>query len=804
MAEREPAAPSTRSVGGRWALPSWLTRLVPAKLRSSAAWNRWRKLFLLAGLSLVLALLLAPPPQRPLHHYQVGQIAREDLKAPQDLLVEDADTTAKRQQEAIAQVPPVLDLDEEAAEHINERLHRAMAFMREQLQRLGANGKASGGAYQELLENLKPEFDHLLGVSLPGPAFLLLARGDFSPSLEALAKRLVQEFCRQGIIGPRTLPTPEPKEITLRRLPSRKEQVVNPPFPFVEVDNLRHPVAKVCREIGGNITPADRWLVCDLVQFLLTPNVTLNLAETQERRQAAVRMVKPAFFQVKKGEILVRAGERLTPAHLAKIQAMSRVASPRRQVVIFLGVFLSFALLVGISYHLARLSLKRFSTQFRDLLFLAVLLAAHTGLCRLFLGLGELLAGSRPELGTQLVYGWPVALAPIFAALFLGLETGLGMAFLSATLAALLLDKPFPIFLYFLSAGLVGIWGVRSCRQRADLIRAGLAVALVNLVMVTAFKLLDFPFTLKELLLGQALAIGGGLFTGILALGLTPLAEMGFRYSSNIRLLELLNLDQPLLKELMLVAPGTYHHSLVVGQMVEAAAAAIGANPLLAKAAAYYHDIGKIKKPLYFVENQIGVENRHEKLAPSMSSLILIAHVKEGAELARKHHLGEQIADIIRQHHGTCFISYFYQKAKALASDPSQVHMEDYRYPGPRPQTKEAGLVLIADQLEAASRTLTDPTPARVTGMVQKIINNIFADGQLDECELTLKELHLIAKHCIKVLNGICHHRIQYPQPVEKIRANDHLDKQPPAKDQARAANGADKSREDLKRLGMV
>jgi len=804
VAERDNAAAPSRTRRPPGSLPAWVARLLPPRFWQSAPWDRWRKILLLAGLSLVLALFLAPAPQRPLHHYQVGQIVREDVKAPQDLLVEDADTTAKRQQEALAQVAPVFDLDEEAAEHIKERLHRAMSFMREQLQLLAASGRSAGESYQQALENLKPEFDRLLGVSLPGPTYLLLARGDFSPSLELLAQRLVEEFCRQGVIGPRSLPTPEPKEIVLRRLPSRKEQVLTPPFPFVEVDNLRQPVAKVCRDLGGNIAPADRWLVCDLVQFLLTPNVTPNLAETQQRRQAALQQVKPAYFPVKKGELLVRSGERLTPLHLAKIQALSRASSPRRQVMVFLGVFLSLTLLLGISYHLARLSLKRFSTQFRDLLFLSVLLAGNTALCRLLLGLGEILAGSRPELGAHLVYGWPVALAPIFAGLFLGLETGLGVAFLSATLAALLLDKPFPLFLYFLSAGLVGIWGVRTCRQRADLIRAGLAIALVNLVMLTAFKLLDYPFTLKELLVGQAFALGGGVFTGIIALGLTPVAEMSFHYSSNIRLLELLNLDQPLLKELMLVAPGTYHHSLVVGQMVEAAAAAIGANPLLAKAAAYYHDIGKIKKPLYFVENQIGVENRHEKLAPSMSSLILIAHVKEGAELARKHHLGEQITDIIRQHHGTCFISYFYQKAKALAPDPSQVHMEDYRYPGPRPQTKEAGLVLIADQLEAASRTLTDPTPARVTGMVQKIINNIFADGQLDECELTLKELHLIAKHCIKVLSGICHHRIQYPQPVEKTRAHEHLDKQPPAKDQNKTGNGAEKGREDLKRLGMV
>ena len=186
-----------------------------------------------------------------------------------------------------------------------------------------------------------------------------------------------------------------------------------------------------------------------------------------------------------------------------------------------------------------------------------------------------------------------------------------------------------------------------------------------------------------------------------------------------------------------------------------------------------------------------------------MSSLILTAHVKDGMELARKQQLGEAICNIIQQHHGTCLISYFYNKAKNHASDPNKVNIDNYRYAGPRPQTKEAGLVLVADQVEAASKTLTEPTPARIQGMVQKLVNNIFADGQLDECELTLKELHLIAKHCIKILSGIFHHRVQYPSPAEKTRSYEDLDKQPAKKNGPKSENGQRKSQEDLKRLGM-
>jgi putative nucleotidyltransferase with HDIG domain len=273
----------------------------------------------------------------------------------------------------------------------------------------------------------------------------------------------------------------------------------------------------------------------------------------------------------------------------------------------------------------------------------------------------------------------------------------------------------------------------------------------------------------------------------------------------------------------MVRAPGTYHHSVVVGNLVEAAAESINANPLLARVAAYYHDIGKASKPLYFIENQAGEENRHDKLTPSMSALVLISHIKEGSELAREKHLGQPIIDIIRQHHGTGLIKFFYDRAKTQAEATGHtVEEKDFRYPGPKPQTREAGIVMLADCVEAASRSLVNPTPDRIQGMVQKIINNIFIDGQLDECELTLKNLHEIARSFNRILTGIFHHRIDYPEPVYK---GGNLPKRTVVTDQIKPANGGKKSadnaeqptetlpdrdaaakkscNEDLKRLGM-
>jgi putative nucleotidyltransferase with HDIG domain len=242
-----------------------------------------------------------------------------------------------------------------------------------------------------------------------------------------------------------------------------------------------------------------------------------------------------------------------------------------------------------------------------------------------------------------------------------------------------------------------------------------------------------------------------------------PLLEIAFGYTTDITLLELANLDRPILRKLMIEAPGTYHHAVVVGSMVEAAAAEIGANPLLAKVCGYYHDIGKIRKPLYFIENQANSKNKHDKLAPSMSSLILISHIKEGVEIAKENKLGQIIIDTIRQHHGTSLIRYFYEKAKQQKGE-SAVNIDNFRYPGPKPQTREASLVMLADVVEAASRTLENPTPARIQGLVQNLTNTIFTDGQLDDCELTLKDLHRIAKSFNKILNGIHHHRIEYSE----------------------------------------
>lgn len=346
-------------------------------------------------------------------------------------------------------------------------------------------------------------------------------------------------------------------------------------------------------------------------------------------------------------------------------------------------------------------------------------------------------------------------------------------------------------------------------------IRAGLLVGCANVILIGLRALLYEDSAVFTLLMNCFFGFCGGVFAGILVTGLTALAEMIFGYTTDIKLLELATMDQPLLQELMVQAPGTYHHSIIVGNMAEGAAKSIGANSLLAKVAGYYHDIGKIRKPHYFIENQFDCPNPHQKLAPSMSSLILMSHVKEGAELARQNRLGRSIIDIISQHHGTSFISFFYNKAlecreKSQGSKRMElppINSDDYRYPGPKPQTKEAGLVMLADVVEAACRSLTDPTPARIKGMVNRLINNIFSDGQLEECELTLKDLHQIAKHFNQVLATVHHRRVEYPAVTGangkvKLDAGDSSQREPKA-GRDRSGQTREGGKGDLKRLGL-
>lgn len=317
----------------------------------------------------------------------------------------------------------------------------------------------------------------------------------------------------------------------------------------------------------------------------------------------------------------------------------------------------------------------------------------------------------------------------------------------------------FHIELTFLTSGMIAALLVRGARRRNTIIRAGAIVGLVQALLlflqqgITGASPRDYLF----------IALNGVVYS-FLVIGILPVFEYLFKTVTNISLLELADFNHPLLNRLMLEAPGTYHHSLIVGNLSEAACSAVGAHALLARIGAYYHDIGKLEKAEYFSENQSCLENsKHDDLSPTMSKMVIMNHIKQGVELAKQHKLNSRIVEFIQQHHGTSLVYYFYMRALENTEDENAVRQEGFRYSGPKPATREAAIIMLADSVEAATRSLKSPTPENIRELVHKLINNKFIDGQLDECDLTLRDLEKIAQVFVRILTGIYHSRISYP-----------------------------------------
>lgn len=376
--------------------------------------------------------------------------------------------------------------------------------------------------------------------------------------------------------------------------------------------------------------------------------------------------------------------------------------------------------------------------------------------------------------------------------LFNDLQLSFLMAFLSSVLVGLLADGDFSLMLISFVGCLTGAYTVRGARTRGQLINAGFYTGLMQVACSLLLNWEIFSLLPKEKFfvthfLTQYVQpfFVNGLIAAFAVMATSKIFEWTFGVMTNFSLLELADFNQPLLRRMILEAPGTYHHSLLVSNLAESAAEAIGANALLTRVGALYHDIGKMVKPEYFTENQLHAGNKHDNLEPSMSRLVILNHVKEGIELAEKYKLNSRIVDFIPQHHGTGLIHYFYQKALEERAEGEEVDEENFRYPGPKPQTKETALVMLADSVEGATRALDEPTPTKIDELVRKVINNRFIDGQLDECNLTLKEIEKICSTFSRVLAAMHHSRVKYP---EKKNGDDDHDRKP-------AENGSAKSR---------
>lgn len=369
-------------------------------------------------------------------------------------------------------------------------------------------------------------------------------------------------------------------------------------------------------------------------------------------------------------------------------------------------------------------------------------------------------------------HGWskfyiPFCAIPILTTLlFNRLELSLLMTLAISIVTASITGNHLHLGVLFFVSGLISSILVLNARRRMTIIRAGFLAGILQAMLL--FFIDIFWVVPKEVYyFSYATLFFNGLASSIIAIGVLPLFEYLFNTITNISLLELADFNHPLLQRMILEAPGTYHHSLIVGNLSEAACGAIGANALLARIGAYYHDIGKLEKPEYFSENQNIFASKHDTLTPSMSKLVITSHTKDGVELAKKYKLNQSIINFIRQHHGKSLVYFFYRRALESLEEDQDIKEEGFRYPGPKPDSKETAVVMLADSVEAATRALKEPSPSKISEVVHKIINNKFIDGQLDECELTLKDLEKIAAVFIRLLGGIYHSRINYPEKLK-------------------------------------
>ncbi|MBU4458141.1 MAG: HDIG domain-containing protein [Candidatus Omnitrophica bacterium] len=500
----------------------------------------------------------------------------------------------------------------------------------------------------------------------------------------------------------------------------------------------------------------ERDVVTDFVNSILNVNLIYDKEATESEKRLKAEDVQPIYniIEVQKNESILSKGERIGKDHIEKLKGIEQ-SEP--SVMKAGGVF-AVLILVGLFMLLTVLYLKFYEPS---------LAAGNKELVILsFITILILIAAK-----VIVISPWPSNLVPVaVGSMLIAILINSRLAIITTCFLSILIGmisgNRLDIAGMSLVGGIIGVFAMKGVRRRSQVITAGLCVGFANmsyLIGMGLIRALDFNTAITESFFGFI----NGLISAVIVTGVLPIFENMFKVTTDISLLELADLNHPILKEMVIKAPGTYHHSLVVGNLAEAACEAIKANPLLARVSSYFHDIGKIEKASYFSENQLSpADSAHDKLSPTMSSLIITSHVKNGVELAKKYKLNRNIMDIINQHHGTGLVFYFFKRALEKVKD-EEVGEQSFRYPGPKPQTKEAACVLLADSVEAASRTLDDPTSSRIKGLVRKVINNKFIDGQLDECELTLRDLERISEVFTHILTGIFHTRVEYPEEPE-------------------------------------
>ncbi len=744
----------------------------------------------------------------------IGQVAPFTMEATRDFSFAEKDILASNRlrEEVALSVSSVYDWQESLADTLRDDIRKTFSGMRQAMAEeirleleardperfeeiIAQSMQGSTIAARILIDAVPPEqrvqiaqklraehFDSLGRARLSDQDFEAFARRGFPVDAENVLAAIVADAMSHLIVANvRRLEREGDNGIYLRRLHDDKllieYHVTDLGERFVGPNGIPRLIEEAARREMISVHGADlRQAITAMATLMVRPNTTFNEAQTLEKRKAARDSVADQILRedFRKGQIIVDKGHIVTERHYRIIQKMHEGDESLQKTQIIAGITVFCLLLLMTLFVFGRTNIRRFELRRKDAIFMGVSLLLMLLITRVGTAISHAIAEQLTLIPVEAWYfAIPVAAGGMLIRLVLNSEYAVIFTILFCILVGMIADSSLFFMAYTVIGTLVGITTVQHVKHRMTLMWSGLAVGVVNAVGIVAFSLIQGELFQFGTLLHIGLGFAGGLAAGFFLSAVLPLFETVFGYTTDIKLLELANLNHPLLRELIMRAPGSYHHSMMVGSLCEAAAEAVHANPLLARVGAYYHDIGKAKNPQYFAENQRVGENPHDKLKPHMSALIIKSHVKDGYDMARQHRLPIEIQDFIVQHHGTSLIAFFYHRAKEQEDpDISEVDEKDFRYPGPKPQSRETAICMLADSIEAASRAMSNPTPARLKGLVQTMVNKAFTDGQLDECDLTLKDLHSISSAFTRILTGIYHHRPEYPGASKKDAAD--------------------------------
>lgn len=724
----------------------------------------WRDIIVGFCAAVAITAILAGFRHQNIPEFEVGQTASQDIRASKDVLYIDSEATTQKREEAEKSVPFLYQLDQDRISNILRAVSRVFYDARELLENKTAarSEQMKTRENQELLNELKIH----VGDILPQDLLEILMRENFDPAVEERILEILDAVFRQGIIENR-------EEFAQRQRTGIA--VLDPAYPFERLladPGMVRDISEAKKYLRRFDLDFPRWtaeekdLLIRYIETMLFPTLIYNAEETESRRTSAASLVPPVEVQIKRGQMIVRYGEPITEDLLRRLNALRDLSKPSSVVLQGLGYFLFVVILVYSLWRYFVFFQSRHKKIRNHATLVLVIITSELLIVRLATALANILDErfQRFQDPSVLYYAIPFALAPLLATILIDVNLGIITSLILATLTGLFYSDV-DVAVYLVMGSLAGIYSIRKYKDRASILEAGFAIGLLNCVCLAGINIMrqnqvSFSHGMDLLVV----AFLSGILASTLASMMLPALELLFKVVTDIRLLELSNLNAPILRRLSVEAPGTYHHSLMVATLSEDAAEAIGANPLLTRVSSYYHDIGKVIKPEYFVENQSRDYNKHEEISPRISSIVLTRHVKDGLQMAKEIGLPERIREMIPQHHGTRMMSYFFKKAKQTADNKNGSVSDAYfRYAGPKPQTREAAIMMMADSVEAASRTLVDPNPSQIKGMIDRLVNGILEEDQFDECDITISDIRLVKESFFKILTGVFHRRIDYP-----------------------------------------